>query len=320
MVTAQLYPGSKSENIVYIAFGFTFGLFLIRLTSPSIFDEIDSAITIALLAGSLISSLLFYLKPERSVNFVLRWAIIRKHGSTMRKFLISSDLGIESWRVAPTQEWENPDSRMSFFIRRLIEGPDLYDDIWILKSFPYFCFGAFFLLFSIGWNLYLIFILSGLAIIIAIVSLWVSYSDFRLRCTRIALFRNLQAEYSVFNARDNNERPYGTPFIGTSSSEKKLEPVLEELQTLLEKHDWIGFEKRFQYLVEDLNHYVSLISADFVRYFVNDWSWSLYWSGNTREDTSLTRILVLQKILQSGIKHEVIKILKLSLMLSQRQV
>lgn len=313
MSTASLYPTSKPENAIYLAFGTSLALWLERWLSPTIFEDIASAFAITVLLGSIIASILFYIKLDRSVIWLLKKRTYKKYGLDMNKIIVQTHIAIETWRMKVVEVWEDPKDRSMNALDRLFKGNDTHDDVWSLNGAFYFSCSIPFLLYSAALTLETVFLVGIVLITIVWGFIVINYGGFLKRCSRIALFRTIQEQYSVFKARDPGDRPSMNWFIGTSEKEEApIKLVLQELERMLELRDWRGFVRRFQYLEQEFSKWFDDVENILGFYFFEKWAKiveekdSILSTRYFEQTKSLKRVL-LSAILQNMVKNQEIK-------------
>jgi len=307
--TAPLYPESKTENAIYVAFGTTLGLGFMRWYTPDIFSDVVSALAIALFLGSLVGSTLFYIKLERIVDWIVRRWIMKKYGREVCQFLVSSHLAIETWRMRVTGNWETVESKSKTMLLRVTEGPDVHNEMWSLRGAFYFVLAIPIIIYVAGIQLDFLILSSSVLFLVVMISVRNNHRDFMTRCSRIVMFRLIQELYSVFRARDPGKRPVQNWFIGNSSSKDNppIELVLEELELLLEKHDWNGFIERFLYLEEEIAHWLSRSVQDLDKYYIEQWASILAESDFDKKLHLTSQIMYYRGILQSMMSYKLLE-------------
>ena len=272
MSSVSFYAGSKAENAAYLAFGISLGLALLRWLVPDAFGDLQTALSLAILCGSILGSLAFYLKPERVVTWLLRRRVIKKRGLEIYNFIITASLCLEAWRWSLTSDWDEPNERTPYILHRVTESSELHDDVWALKGVFFFVWAVLFLLFSTGIDILLVLLLTGALNCLVLVAIYYNYQGFLVRCSRVAMFLFLRETLSVFRLRDDATRPYVNPLLGPSNSRSPLEPLIDELETMLENRDWRGFLSRYHYVEEDFAEQLERIKPKLSIYFVDIWA------------------------------------------------
>ena len=318
--TASLYPTSKPENAIYLAFGTSLALWLERWLIPHIFEDLASALTITVLLGSIIASILFYIKLDRAVTWLLKKRTYKKYGLDMTKVIVQTHIAIETWRMKVVEVWEEPEERSLNALDRLFKGRDIHDDIWSLNGAFYFSCSIAFLLYSATITLDRVLFFSGVLIVIVWAFIIINYSGFIERCSRIALFRIMQEQYSVFKARDPGDRPSRNWFIGTSEQdEAPIDLVLNELEHMIELRDWSGFIRRFKYLEQELAKWFDDVEISLHLSFIKKWAQIVeekdsILSVRYHEQTKFLKRILLSAISQNLLKNpEIVFLLQSSL-------
>ncbi len=308
MSSAPLYPESKTENAIYVAFGTTLGLGFMRWYTPDIFSDIVSAMAIALFLGSLVGSTLFYIKLERIVDWVVRRWIMRRYGDEICHFLVSSHLAIETWRMRVTGKWESVESKSKTMLLRVTEGPDVHNEMWSLRGAFYFSLAIPIIIFVAGIQLEVLILVSLTLLFVVMGSVRINHRNFMLRCSRIVMFRLIQELYSVFKARDPGDRPQQNWFIGDSSSKDSppIELVLEELEQLLEKHDWNGFLTRFLFLEEEIYQWLERNVQNLEPFYIEQWSSILAEESFDKKLHLVSQIMYFRGIVKSLISYRLL--------------
>lgn len=243
MASAAVYSGSKSENAIYVAFGVVIALGFVRWQMPTALVNPSDAAALVLLLGSIASSVVFYIKPERIAVLLLERHVFSSEGLLIAHFMLNHEICLETWNYALTRSWETPEERTRKSISRVVNSPDLANEIWGVKS-------AFLLFVSIPVVLYAGGFDASHAIFLGIVFfLWMfmvvlyDYADLPGRCTVIAQLRTLQDALYLAHVRDDNERPLGQRFRGQTGTASPFEKVVEHLDGLIVKRDWRGAAK-----------------------------------------------------------------------------
>lgn len=281
------HSGSKTENGIYLAFGATLSLFLMRLFTPSVFSDTTASIATALFWGSILGSLLFYVRLDRLVTWTIRRLIMWKYADSLMQYLLRFEILLTTWRVTVTEACESPDERTKRALYRLTEGPDLHEDIWALKGAFYFLMATPMLFYAAALSSPLI----GVALLVELLTLGMiayNYNDFLMRCSQISLLRTLEEIKSVVQARRKQASAVSYSSISGPVSEEVLEAVLDELNDMIDRRDWGGFSKRIQYLLDDLKQALLSIILSVSGYYIE--SWAGMFSGYNEEARKLSFI------------------------------
>ena len=107
MSSPTITPGTKSENAVYLAFGLTISLYLIRSYIPELFDiqYTRELIAAAAFGASLIGAIFFYIKPDRKLLWAMRKWALRTHGTWMGTIIAAIRMNYSVWHVSMMENW-----------------------------------------------------------------------------------------------------------------------------------------------------------------------------------------------------------------------
>lgn len=269
MSFVTLTPGSKAQNVVYVAFGLTLGLFLFRLLSPSIFSDIVATVRAALLAASILGALLYYARLERIWIWMYKRWIAHRNMSSLEQIIVMKRLKFQTWRIAITEKWETPREEAKFAVDAVMKGPDLHDDIWSINGGVYFMFGVFFLLFSLGLPLNQVVAFAIWSADFVFVALCITYWRFPSRCWKIAVVRSIQETQSLIKSRPLDVTRTRTIGNEPTSVMSLSEPVMIELGAMISSRDWMRFERRFDFVQEEYQATTKQLGSDLLQYYLD---------------------------------------------------
>ena len=296
--TPSLYPSSRAGNTLYLAFGVSMTLFLLRITNPVVFDDPLALLTQATLFSPLVSSVLYYVKIDKLMLRLLKGVIKYNHNSTMLKFQISTDFAIEIWRLGEQRQY-SPENKIDSILTRLVDGPDISDDIWNLKGVFYFVLSVPILLFAFSSNIWEMLLYSAGLIIVVLLAVGYHLWELPSLGSKVAMFRDLQQKISVFKANDPGNRPNPNKFLGPKGDDYPIQPVIEELHDMIIRHDWKGFSYRFDILHKDIITWSFQLNTNLFEIYLTQLSDAQY-EISTPEHIDLARAFSLWNLIQKG--------------------
>ncbi|MHA2321889.1 MAG: hypothetical protein ACXACG_09565 [Candidatus Thorarchaeota archaeon] len=259
MSTPTITPGAKAENAVYLAFGLTLGLYLYKVFDPDIFNDIRGLVAAAALSASLIGAVFFYVKMDRIMPWALQRITLRNEGQQMSQFLIYAKLYYNICHISMVENWPTIHEECEHSVSDAVESSELYDEMWRLRGGFYFVLGVIFLLFSIGIDNNLSFIL--LVVIESCVILSMIERSWKLPklVTQIALTRKLKDFGSMTLSRLDLGQEYKTYVNDTMKPtipghKGMVDTVLNELEEMAKSTNWARFSQRFAYLRKDFEN------------------------------------------------------------------
>ncbi len=274
-------------------------LFLLRITNPVVFDDPLALLTQATLFSPLVSSVLYYVKIDKLMLRLLKGVIKYNHNSTMLKFQISTDFAIEIWRLGGIKQYI-PKKAIDSTLTRLVDGPDISDDIWNLKGVFYFVLSVPMLLFAFSSNIWEMLLYSAGLIIVVLLAVGYHLWELPSLGSKVAMFRDLQQKISVFKANDPGNRPNPNKFLGPKGDDYPIQPVIEELHDMIIRHDWKGFSYRFDTLHKDITTWSFQLNTNLFELYLTQLSDAHYEMPFPERDTDLGRAFSLWNLIEKG--------------------
>jgi hypothetical protein len=304
--TMSFSTGTKTENAVYLAFGVVLGLAAVRFWTPDLFLEPSSAIAAALLWGSLLGSIAFLLKLDRLVTWRIKARVLGKYRNELEKQLIQIDIALSIWQILVTETWETPASKAEEKLNRLMDGPSLRSDIWSIKGAFYFAISLPFLFYAI--ELELLLGLTPLVVlwIVAIILVLYNYQGFLFRCVQLASYLSMQETRSVVQLRKKHKSSTISSSASEPFSAEIVDTVLEELDLLITRQDWKGFNRRITYFLETLEQEVKSAQNHLLSDYVKVWAEAISGYDEASRKQSLIHTKVMKKILNYAVKIDCI--------------
>ena len=305
MSTASFATGSKTENALYAAFGIVLGFTVVKLFWSQMLQDPLTALTLGIFWGSILGSFAFFVRIDRSVVWLIKQATLFKYRQDIEKQLIRTDVVMSVWRFMTTDTWQSPKQRTTEKLDRLMEGPDLREDVWSMKGAFYFGLALPLLLYDIDMPASkLLWLLPSLELLLIAVALY-NHRKFLVCCSFLASYRSLQEARSVIELR----RKHGNPAYASYAS-RGVEPfsgdslgiVLDELGSMVDRRDWMGFQKRMEYLLDDIEQEMASTAPKVLSFYVESWAGVLGGYDESARQMHLVETSVLKQIIECAIQ------------------
>ena len=301
MSSVGFSTGSKTENGVYLAFGIVVALAAVRLFSPQVLENPSTALAVVAFWGSVVASMAFLVRIDRVLTWSVRRAAFRRYGTRLSGHVFIIDIVLMVWRVATTDRWVRPDDKARDKLIQVIEGPDLKDDIWTMKGAFYFVPSLPLLFYAVGTVLFETWSLAIVLVITAVLVVWFNYRGFLHRCVLLAAFRYLQETRSVVELRTKHKGSTGFTVTDGPSTNQIVDDVLENLESMIEKHDWRGFARRVEYLLEDFEKELQSMESALPETYVKIWASVATGKRDLGRTVELVRMVVMKHVLRYGL-------------------
>jgi len=297
MSSVSFSTGSKTENGVYLAFGVVVALSAIRLFSPQILENPPVALAVVAFWGSVVASMAFLIRIDRVVTWLVRWATLRRYGANLRNQILTADIVLPVWELASTDVWHLPDEKAGNMLSQILEGPDSREDIWTLK-------GAFYFAVSLPLLFYAASMISletySLMLVLEVATILVALYDFRgflKRCASLAAFRYLSETRSVVQLRRKHKEGLGNTTAGAPFTNEIVDDVLDDLESMIVRRDWKGFNRRLGYLLEDFEGELKSSESGLSKEYVKSWARAVMAGSEENRKRELVRVRVMKRVL-----------------------
>jgi hypothetical protein len=278
MSSSNLTPGAKAENAVYLAFGVTASLYLIKQFRADLFAIAYTRELIAatFFGASVIGAVLFYVKFDRIIPWLLKKIIVWRKGEWMSVRLASIRIFYRTFHIAMLENWPTIEEECEISIISVLESSDMYDEVWKLKGGVYFILGIILLGFGINpesaiilWSFSIIDVLSieitlqGLLIVIIPILVFASmlYSA-RVLLTRVPsislmhLFNDTRSVSMTRMQLGQNNAPILDEYKPTIPDRTVDSHIMEELGNMIIAHDWSRFCRRLKDFTDSIETYI----------------------------------------------------------------